>query len=414
VRPISRFAIDHRNRPPERCADPSWAPHPHLREVPQRPQFPRNPDRGLEQVARNERCFAQVLQWQRRDGRESEFGRVFRDGLRSRERLAAPVAEIRDVQSNRSCPLQSVPDEPLCRNYRQDHRRAGGWPCALGPAVGKAGRKGFARHAAKHYHEAPLFGDQCTDPMGRSHRTRLLQPSWLNFRQALGLGGNVRRGECGTTVVYADRFTPEDERRRAKETVEEPGAIAFLKRFTVFSTDQCEALPEEIVKAAPPPPASLIEAQAEALIAATGADFRIGGTRAFYNPVHNFVQAPPPQAYFEAINWHRTAFHELSHWSGAASRLGRDLSGSFGSKSYAREELVAEMAGAFVCASLGITPTVRHADYIGSWLDVLRENDRAIIRAAGAASKAADYLLGFQPDRIEPVEATTGEPVTVW
>ncbi|MDP1671121.1 MAG: zincin-like metallopeptidase domain-containing protein, partial [Alphaproteobacteria bacterium] len=89
----------------------------------------------------------------------------------------------------------------------------------------------------------------------------------------------------------------------------------------------------------------------------------------------------------------------------AASRLGRDLSGSFGSKNYAREELVAEMAGAFVCASLGITPTVRHADYIGSWLEVLRGDDRAIVRAASAASKAADYLLAFQVDHLESLSA---------
>ena len=194
--------------------------------------------------------------------------------------------------------------------------------------------------------------------------------SWLTFRQALGLGGNVRKGERGTTVVYADRFTPEDERRRAEQTGEEPGAIPFLKRFTVFNTDQCEGLPEEIAKVAPPPPPGLIEPQAEALIAATGADFRIGGARAFYSPTHDFVQVPPPQAYFEPINWHRTACHELAHWVGHKSRLARDLSGSYGSKAYAREELIAEMAGAFVCASLGIAPTVRHADYIGSWLEV--------------------------------------------
>ena len=79
----------------------------------------------------------------------------------------------------------------------------------------------------------------------------------------------------------------------------------------------------------------------------------------------------------EPINWHCTAFHELGHWTGHKSRLDREHSGSFGSKSYAREELVAEMAGSFVCASLGIVPTVRHADYIGSWLEVLREDNRA-------------------------------------
>jgi antirestriction protein ArdC len=139
------------------------------------------------------------------------------------------------------------------------------------------------------------------------------------------------------------------------------------------------------------------------LIAATGADFRIGGARAYYNTTSDFVQVPPPAAYFEPINWHRTAFHELGHWTGQASRLNRDHSGSFGSKSYAREELVAEMAGAFVCASLGIAPTVRHADYIGSWLEVLREDNRAVVRAASAASKAADFLLAFLPPAIDSV-----------
>lgn len=225
--------------------------------------------------------------------------------------------------------------------------------------------------------------------------------SWLTFRQALGLGGHVRKGERGTTVVYADRFIPEDERQRAAEMGEEPGAIPFLKRFTVFNTDQCAGLPEDVVASIVPPPPGLIEPQAETLIAATAADFRIGGVHAYYNTTSDFVQVPPPAAYFEPINWHRTAFHELAHWSGAASRLGRDIAGSKGSKSYAREELVAEMAGAFVCASLGIVPTVRHADYIGSWLEVLREDNRAVVRAASAASKAADFLLAFRPHAID-------------
>lgn len=221
--------------------------------------------------------------------------------------------------------------------------------------------------------------------------------SWLTFRQALSLGGNVRKGERGTTVVYADRFVPEDEKRRAAETGEDAQAIPFLKRFTVFNTDQCENLPEDVATTAPPVPTGLIEPRVEALIEATGIDFRIGGNRAFYVPAHDYVQVPPPQAYFEPINWHRTALHELGHASGAPHRLNRDLSGSFGSKKYAFEELVAEMNAAFCCASLGIAPTVRHADYIGSWLDVLREDNRAIVRAASQASKAADFLLGFLP-----------------
>lgn len=229
--------------------------------------------------------------------------------------------------------------------------------------------------------------------------------NWLTFRQALSLGGHVRKCERGTTVVYADRFVPADEKRRASESGEEAQAIAFLKRFTVFNSDQCEGLPSEIITTAPPPPPGLIEPRVEKLIKATSIDFRIGGNRAFYVPAEDYVQVPPPQAYFEPINWHRTALHELAHASGHPSRLNRDLSGGYGTRKYAFEELVAEISSAFSCASLGIVPTVRHADYIGSWLEVLREDNRAIVRAASQASKVADYLLGFLPEVV--VDMTT-------
>ena len=199
--------------------------------------------------------------------------------------------------------------------------------------------------------------------------------NWLTFRQALSLGANVRKGEHGTTVVYADRFVPDEERRRADRDGDEPSAIPFLKRFTVFNTDQCENLPPELTTAPAPVPEGLILPHAEALIRATGIEFRIGGERAFYSPVHDFIQVPRPEVYFEPINWHRTALHELAHASGHTSRLNRDLSGSFASKKYAYEEIVAEITSAFMCASLGIVPTVRHADYIGSWLEKWRAGD---------------------------------------
>ncbi len=216
--------------------------------------------------------------------------------------------------------------------------------------------------------------------------------NWLTFRQALALGGAVRKGERGVTVVYADCFTPEVLRERARETGDAAQSIPFLKRFTLFNTDQCEGL--TLDPPAPPPSPDAIVPAADAIIAATRADIRIGGGEAFYHPVLDYVQIPSAHSYFEPINWYRTVFHELGHHSGHKSRLNRDQSGRFGSPAYAREELVAEMAGAFVCASLGITPTVRHADYLASWISVLREDNRAITRAASAASKAADYILG--------------------
>jgi antirestriction protein ArdC len=226
---------------------------------------------------------------------------------------------------------------------------------------------------------------------------------WLTFRQALAAGGCVRKGERGHTVFYADRFTPENAREQVQGSAQgqgerqdsEPRSIPFLKRFVVFNVAQCDGLPERLSADATPLPACEQHESAEALIAATGADFRIGGARAFYDVGGDYVQVPPQPAFTHQIDFYRTALHELGHWTGHASRLGRDQSGRFGSALYAREELCAELASAFLCASLGIVPSVRHADYLGSWLAVLRADSRAIFKAASQASKAADYLLAF-------------------
>ncbi|QDC39116.1 ArdC family protein [Sphingobium fuliginis] len=217
--------------------------------------------------------------------------------------------------------------------------------------------------------------------------------SWLTFRQALEAGGNVRKGEHGTTVVYADRFTPEAEKERARTTGEDARAVPFLKRFTVFNVAQCEGLRPGLAADPAPLPEREIVPVAEAVIAASGVDFRIGGDKAYYVPAHDFVQVPPQPAFFEQINYYRTALHELTHSTGHPSRLNRNLLNRLGSKDYAREELVAEMGSAFLCAALGITPTVRHSDYLASWLEILCEDNRAIFRAASAASKATEWLL---------------------
>jgi antirestriction protein ArdC len=218
---------------------------------------------------------------------------------------------------------------------------------------------------------------------------------WLTYRQAEAAGGNVRRGEKGTVICYADRFTPKAEAEAARGEDREARQVAFLKRFVVFNVDQCEGLPEDYIGPMVSPDPVVAIAEADALIAASGARLNIGGGEAFYRPSHDFVQVPPQAAFHEPINWYRTALHELGHWTGHGSRLDRDQTGGFGSKAYAKEELVAEMAAAFTCASLGIAPTVRHSDYIASWLSVLQNDDKAIFRAASQASKASDFLLAF-------------------
>jgi antirestriction protein ArdC len=231
---------------------------------------------------------------------------------------------------------------------------------------------------------------------GAAIETRRSTQTWLTFKQALGLGGIVREGERGTMVCYADTFVPKNEAERAKESDETPQRIGFLKRYTVFNVDQCEGLPSALYETAVPLPNCHTIPRAEALIKATGADFRIGGDRAFFEPSEDFIQVPPQPAFCEQINYYRTCFHELGHWTGHVSRLDRNLTGKTGSKDYAREELVAEMASAFICAAQDIVPTVRHTDYIANWLKVLKDDKRAIFRAASLASKAADFILAFE------------------
>lgn len=217
---------------------------------------------------------------------------------------------------------------------------------------------------------------------------------WLTFRQALAEGGNVRKGEKGTTVFYADRFTPKSEAGS-----DDPRTIPFLKRFTVFNVDQCENLPEGMGAAPTPLPEREIVPQAEALMRDTGADIRVGGDKAFYAPEPDYIRVPPQQTYFAQIDWYRTIFHEIGHWTGSERRLARTFGKRFGDRAYAAEELVAEMVSAFVCAELQIEPTVRHSDYIGSWLDLLKADKRAIFTAASAASAAAEYIFNTSTRR---------------
>lgn len=226
---------------------------------------------------------------------------------------------------------------------------------------------------------------------------------WLTFRQALAAGGNVMKGEKGTMVVYADRFIPDAEKARAAQSGEEPNAVPFLKCFIVFNVAQCEGLREGLAGDPAPRPDLEIIPEAEALIRATGADFRVGGNEAFYSPSGDFVAVPPLAAFRDANDFYDTAFHELSHWTSSPARLNRDMGARSDMKQYAREELCAEISAAFIGATMGLVPTVRHADYLGHWLDILREDNRAIFRATAQATKAADYILAFRDTELPPV-----------
>ena len=215
--------------------------------------------------------------------------------------------------------------------------------------------------------------------------------SWLTYQQAIAAGGQVRKGEKACVVVFTKKlaFKEEDERERK---------VSMLRQFFVFNMAQIDGLKEPEIKPEPP---EAREVQTEEFIKQTRADIRHGGNRACYVPSIDFVALPEFNQFKTPQNYYATALHELGHWSGAKHRLDRDLQGRFGTRKYAAEELVAELTAAFLCAHLGITGELRHAEYIKSWIALLKEDERAIFTASSKASQAADYLRAFSETKEE-------------
>jgi antirestriction protein ArdC len=232
-------------------------------------------------------------------------------------------------------------------------------------------------------------------------------PIWMTFKQALELNAHVRKGEHGSLVVYANSITKTETNDKGEDTERE---IPFMKGYTVFNVEQIEGLPAHYyAKPENPLPLSQRIESADHFLTATGATIYHGGNQAFYAPGRDIVQMPPFEAFRDKESYYATALHELTHWTNHKIRLDRSFDAKrFGDHGYAREELVAELGAAFLCADLGITPEIRddHAAYLGHWLTVLKEDKRAIFSAAAHAQRAADFLHGLQPhpvtDAAEP------------
>jgi antirestriction protein ArdC len=228
-------------------------------------------------------------------------------------------------------------------------------------------------------------------------------PIWMTFKQAQELGGHVRKGEHGSLVVYASKFTRAETNPETGEDTERD--IPFLKGYTVFNVEQIEDLPVQFYGKPEPRKDGIARiAAAEAFVAATRADIAHGGNRAYYSITDDHVRMPPFEAFVDAEGYYATLTHELTHWTRHPSRLDRDFGRKrWGDEGYAMEELVAELGAAFVLADLDIAPQARaeHASYIQSWLQVLKDDKSAIFTAASHAQRAADYLSGFSKPREE-------------
>lgn len=223
-------------------------------------------------------------------------------------------------------------------------------------------------------------------------------PQWATYKQWQEIGAQVRKGAKSHMIVYYGEFETEP----GAENPDDDGKRRFLRHSNVFNAQEVDGyeLP------APPEPLDPIERleAVEAFIAATGARIEQGGQRAYYRRSADLIQMPDERLFTgtDTMNrqesWYAVQLHELTHWTGHQTRCNRDAAGQFGSPEYAFEELIAETGAAFLCAQLQITQDVRadHSQYLANWLQMLKDDPKAIFKAAARANEAVTFLKKIQ------------------
>jgi len=224
---------------------------------------------------------------------------------------------------------------------------------------------------------------------------------WGTYAQWQERGAQVRKGERATTVVFWKFAHSSAETQEAGEEHTASGSrLLFTRGYSVFNAAQVDGY-------TPKPDADTpIEQRIEsAEVFFHGINARIvhQGNRAFYSPADDAITLPPFAAFYTAMDYYSTRAHETGHWTAKADRCNRELGKRFGDNAYSIEELVAELSAAFVCAHLGLSsePRPDHAQYIASWLRVLKADKRAIFTASSKAQQAADYLVQHSQDLAE-------------
>jgi len=231
--------------------------------------------------------------------------------------------------------------------------------------------------------------------------------AFASYKQWQSKGCQVMKNETGHQIIFFKKVVSAD-----KVTGEE-SIYPMIKTYTVFSAHQVEGEYADQFKVPVEKKQELeLNQDVQDWVANTGAVVKIKNEgRAFYNPNDDYIQIPP-QSNFNATgsssaaeNYNSVLLHELAHWTGHKSRLDRSIKNMFGTKDYAFEELVAELASAFQCVKLGVTnePRADHAQYLNCWIKVLREDKKAIVKAASLAQKAVDYLDSLQSKEAEEV-----------
>lgn len=235
----------------------------------------------------------------------------------------------------------------------------------------------------------------------RTQTSGYQSPVWGTYKSWAGHGAQVRRGEHGTMIVFwKSDVVPVEKRKDEKDD----GKRLLLRYYDVFNSDQVDGwTPPAIAEHDKLDDNERIIA-AEAFFKATGAKVVHGGNKAFYAPSRDEIHLPPFCEFKDPLGYYATLGHETVHWTGHDSRLDRKLNNTrFGNAAYAMEELIAEWGSAFLCANLGIAnePRADHAQYLQSWLKVLKQDKKALFTAAGQAQKAVDFLYKDDSEEVE-------------
>ena len=246
------------------------------------------------------------------------------------------------------------------------------------------------------FNSQPYRGINVLILWGTAARRGYTESRWMTTLQASRLGARLKPGEIGAWVIFSKIIPVEGVRPHRVADAEGPREVFLLKTFEVYNVVQFENLPTCYAPRPKQPLDPVAFDAAEAFFAATGALVVHGGRNAYYSPLSDEIHLPHRTAFAETAGYVSTKAHEFVHWTGREGRLGRSVPSH--SNGYAFEELVAELGAAFVCARLGVStrPRAEHASYIAAWLRVLRQDSRAIFRAAAYAQRAADYLQRFQ------------------
>lgn len=213
---------------------------------------------------------------------------------------------------------------------------------------------------------------------------------WATYKQWSDLGAQVRRGEKAANVVFAQIVEREAEEGKAGETGTKTRRFPFLREYHVFNVAQVDGYSEPHAST---PAAKRIE-HADSFFSSVDMLIENGMNSAFYDAVADMIYMPPFESFTDPLMYYSVLSHESIHWTGAEHRLNRRASSKFGSSEYAFEELIAELGAAFLCSFLGLPtdPRTDHAPYINNWLSALKNDKRAIFRAAARAQEAVDWI----------------------